>query len=140
MKSWQYDLPQPPFFTKRRDRCPIRLSVAYRELAQYRKLSTLPLDAGVADEKPFVSDTESINGAVEQEKRNGMGVTNNIGSGGVCLTLDWCPPLDTVFRLELPLPIPDFHAPTLAVVRWNCPLCLNGPTAAEFAVGLKFLL
>lgn len=140
MESSPYDCPPPPFFASRIDRRAVRLSVAYRELAQYQKASTVPLDTDVAEGRPLFSGAGWLDDSMEQEKRCGMSVTNNIGLGGVCLTLDWCPPLDTVLRLELPLPVPDFHAPTLAVVRWNCPLCLNGPTAGEFAVGLKFLL
>jgi len=71
-------------------------------------------------------------------RQEGAGITINVGSGGLCLLMDWAPEVQEVLRLQIPMPVPSAKTPTLAEVRWvrTLPFCWNG----VHAVGLKFVL
>ncbi len=68
----------------------------------------------------------------------GAGITVNVSSGGLCLLLDWAPPVQEVLQVHVPMPATLAQTPTLAEVRWVRPLPFtdNG----TYFVGLKFLL
>ena len=68
----------------------------------------------------------------------GAGITVNVSSGGLCLLLDWAPPVQEVLRVHVPMPATLAQTPTLAEVRWVRPLPFtdNG----TYFVGPRFLL
>ncbi len=68
----------------------------------------------------------------------GAGITVNVSSGGLCLLLDWAPPVQEVLRVHVPMPATLTQTPTLAEVRWVRPLPFADNGA--YFVGLKFLL
>jgi len=68
----------------------------------------------------------------------GAGITVNVSSGGLCLLLDWAPPVQEVLRVHVPMPATLAQTPTLAEVRWVRPLPFTDNGA--YFVGLRFLL
>ena len=72
------------------------------------------------------------------EGHNGMALSINVSSGGMCLLMDWLPGPQEVLRVPVPMPIAMMKTPTLAEVRWKSPVPLgqNG----LYIVGVKFVL
>ena len=72
------------------------------------------------------------------EAHAGAGITVNVSNDGLCLLLDWAPPVQEVLRVHVPMPGTLAQTPTLAEVRWVRPLPFTGN--GLHVVGLKFLL
>src|SRR5437867_7810709 len=78
-------------------------------------------------------------GGVEgHEGQNGLALSINVCSGGMCLLMDSAPEKQEVLRVHVPMPIAPSKTPNLAEVRWKSPVPLgqNG----LYIVGVKFVL
>jgi len=78
-------------------------------------------------------------GGVEgHEGQNGLALSLNVCSGGMCLLMDWEPQRQEVLRVHVPMPIALSKTPTLAEVCWRRPVPFdhNG----LYFVGMKFVL
>jgi hypothetical protein len=82
--------------------------------------------------------TEAISEAGGLEGHNGMALSINVSSGGMCLLMDWAPGPQEVLRVHVPMPVFLAKTPTLAEVSWKraVPLGQNG----LYFVGMKFVL
>ncbi len=71
-----------------------------------------------------------------EPRREGTGLTINVGDGGLCLLLDWAPTVGDIMRLAIVPPEPPLLSPCQAEVRWVSPL----PLACDniYLVGIKF--
>ncbi len=76
--------------------------------------------------------------AQDERPQEGSGLTLNVGPHGICMLMDWAPPVNEVLRLEMPLPVPHLGTPTLAEVRWIRSLPFGHSQA--YVVGLRFVL
>ena len=72
------------------------------------------------------------------EQHAGAGLTVNVSSSGLCLLLDWAPPVRALLRLHLPMVVPTVKAPTLAEVCWVRPLPFR--LSGVNMVGLRYIL
>ena len=73
-----------------------------------------------------------------RDRADNVGLMVNVSSGGLCLLTKSAPVPGDVLRIQVPMPVPAAHTPTLAEVCWVRVL----PSVFERgnAVGLKFLL
>jgi len=69
---------------------------------------------------------------------NGIALSINVSSRGMCLLMDSWPKRQEVLRVHVPMPIAPSETPTLAQVCWMRPLPLGGD--GLYFVGLKFVL
>ncbi|HXF93174.1 MAG TPA: hypothetical protein VNK46_10505 [Nitrospiraceae bacterium] len=77
-------------------------------------------------------------GALDADpRREGTGLTINVGDGGLCLLLDWAPTVGDILLLEIVSPAVAIFPPRSAEVRWVTPL----PLAHDdiYLVGMKFV-
>jgi len=72
------------------------------------------------------------------DQQEGIGLTVNVSSGGLCVLLEFAPEVGEILRLHMPMPVTEAHTPTLADVRWVQRLPFDGNQLA--VVGLKFLI
>jgi len=72
------------------------------------------------------------------EGQNGLALSLNVCSGGMCLLMDVAPQRQEVLRVHVPMPIALVKTPTLAEVCWSrrVPFDHNG----LYFVGMKFVL
>lgn len=72
-----------------------------------------------------------------EPRREGTGLTINVGDGGLCLLMDWAPTVGDILRLAISPPEPPLPSPRPAEVRWVSPL----PLACDniYLVGMKFV-
>jgi hypothetical protein len=72
-------------------------------------------------------------------QRTGKALLLNISTGGMLLLMRQSPEAEQVLKMDVPTPIYQAHAPTLAEVRWTrtVPLVWRDPL---YFVGVKFLL
>ncbi len=82
--------------------------------------------------------TEAFSEAGGLEGHNGMVLSINVSSGGMCLLMDWLPGPQEVLRVHVPMPIGLARTPTLAEVCWKQPVPLGGD--GLYFVGLRFVL
>ena len=82
--------------------------------------------------------TATLSGTAGLEGHKGTALTINVGSGGMCLLMDWEPDIQDVFRVHVPMPVMLAKTPTLAEVRWKREVPLAGK--GMYFVGLKFVL
>jgi hypothetical protein len=85
--------------------------------------------------------TEALSEAGGLEGRegfDGMALSINVGSGGMCLLMDWGPQRQEVLRVHVPMPITLIKTPTLAEVCWKRPVPLSSDSL--YFVGLRFVL
>lgn len=82
--------------------------------------------------------TEAFSEAGGLEGHNGMALSINVSSGGMCMLMDWGPQRQEVLRVHVPMPISLAKTPTLAEVCWKRPV----PMGREglYFVGMKFVL
>ncbi len=82
--------------------------------------------------------TSALSGTASLENHKGMALTINVGSGGMCLLMDWEPDIQDVLRVHVPMPVMLAKTPTLAEVRWRRQVPFNHD--GLYFVGLKFVL
>jgi len=81
------------------------------------------------------TEAEGLEG---HEGQNGLALSLNVCSGGMCLLMDSAPEKQEVLRVHVPMPIALSKTPTLAEVCWTRPVPLS--SNGLYFVGLKFVL
>lgn len=76
------------------------------------------------------------------DDRDGLGLTVNVSTGGLCLIIDRAPVFRELMRVQVPMPGTLVRTPTLAEVRWVRPVRLREDSTGDSAyfVGLQFML
>ena len=107
-----------------------------RSADEQLRIDRFPLMRRVSYER---TEAFSEAGGVEgHEGQNGLALSINVCSGGMCLLMDWEPDIQDVLRVHVPMPATLATTPTLAEVRWRRPVPLG--REGLYFVGLKFVL
>ena len=107
-----------------------------RSADEQLRIDRFPLMRRVSYER---TEAFSEAGGVEgHEGQNGLALSINVCSGGMCLLMDSAPEKQEVLRVHVPMPIALSKTPTLAEVCWTRPVPLS--SNGLYFVGLKFVL
>ena len=107
-----------------------------RSADEQLRIDRFPLMRPVSYERTEAfSEARGLEG---HEGQNGLALSINVCSGGMCLLMNWEPEQQEILRVHVPMSIAVSKTPTLAEVCWTRPVPLS--SNGLYFVGLKFVL